>query len=221
MRTRPPRPSSTSRKKPRCASCGDDSRSEGRAYAPTGQPSGVRMRTTSALSRARHHASSAAAAAAMSAARAAAVAMCGSARSPASGEAARRVPLVGCEPDQLHPTVATLDHPEEAVAVAFAVERDAVVVEAAEARAVQRQLRLLDRDVDALTPTGPEPVVAGGEHRDGRVPPGVVLRDVAPDLHRRPLREELPARAARQDRSLAAGMERDEMVGAVARRTAR
>ena len=194
MRTQPPRPSSTSRKKPRCASCGDDSRSEGSAYAPTEQPSGVRMRTTSALSRARHHARSAAAAAAMSAARAVAVAMRGSARSPRVGGGRQGVPLVGCEPDELHPTVATLDHPEEAVTAAFAVERDAVVVEPAEARAVQRELRLLHRHVDALPPTGAQPVVAGGEHRNGRVPPGVVLRDVAPDLDRSPLREALPAR---------------------------
>jgi hypothetical protein len=108
----------------------------------------------------------------------------GSARSPRSG---RRpgVPLVGREPDELHPTVATLDHPEEAVAVAFAVERDAVVVEPAEASAVQREL-------DSWIETSMRcPDRCGAGRSSGEHATAAFIRrrtrDVAPDLHGRPL----------------------------------
>ena len=153
----------------------------------------------------------------MSAARAAAVATRGSASSPASRDAAERVPLVGREPDELHPSVATCDHPEEAVAAALAPERDTVVVEPAQARAVERELRLLHRDVDALPPPRPQTVIARGEHGDGRVPPRVVLGDIGADLHGCTLREHLPTLAARKDGALAAGVEGDQVVGSEAR----
>ena len=133
------------------------------------------------------------------------------------GRRRQRVPLRRHDPDELHPAVAAAHHAHEAVAAALASQDDAVVVEPAQPRAVERELRLLDRDVDLLAAPGAETVVHRAEHRDGRVPPRVVLGQIGADLDRRPLGELLPTRATGQDRTLTARVERHEMVRPIAR----
>ena len=142
----------------------------------------------------------------------------GSGRDPLVGEPVgvgrrgQRVPLRRHHPDELHPTVATAHHPHEAVATALTPQDDTVVVEPAQSRAVERELRLLDRDVDLLAASRAQPVVHRAEHRDRGVPTRVVLRQIRARLDRRPLGELLPARATGQDRTLTAGVERHEMM---------
>ena len=147
----------------------------------------------------------------------------GHGRDPRIGQVAcvrrrrQRVPLGRRDTDELHPTVAAAHHAHEAVAASFASQDDVVVVEPAEPRAVERELRLLDRDVDLLPAPGAEAVVHRAEHRDCRVPPRVVLRQLTAHLDRWPFGELLPTRATGQDRPLTAGVERHEMVCPVAR----
>ena len=126
------------------------------------------------------------------------------------------VPLVRSHAHQLHPAVAASHHAHGPVAAAVASQHDAVVVEAAEAGAVQGQLGLLDGHVDALPGAGTQAVVHRPQRGHRRVPTGVVVGQVATDLDGRPVGEELPARPARQDRSFAARVKGDEVVGAVA-----
>ena len=121
---RPPRPSSTSRKNSRCASCSDASRSAGartRRPGSRGARGCARRRPCPAARTTRW--SAAAASSRCRSARAAAVAIRGSASSPASGDAAERVPLLRGHADELHPSVAALHHAHDAVAAAFAPQR--------------------------------------------------------------------------------------------------
>src|SRR5690606_30661792 len=66
---------------------------------------------------------------------------------------------------------------------------------------------------DPLAPAGAQAVVAGGQRGDGRVPTRVEVGDVAADLDGGSVGEELPPESGREDRSLASGVELDQVVG--------
>ncbi len=92
---------------------------------------------------------------------------------------------------------------------------NAVVVEATETRAIEGQLRFLDRHVHALPSPRSKAVVHRRQCSDGGIPTGVILSEVGAGLDRGSVRKQLQTWTARKNGPFASRVEGDEVVRTV------